>query len=112
MKEHVPISIAVNEAELSAIIADCCRRENEVRGYGLSSSNEAERGSLEAHAANLLVLGHKLRALRDEGRKNTAGALADHQDTVGVLWDADPDCWHEMASSGVRCKKCGGWFCY
>ena len=31
------------------------------------------------------------------------------------LWDADPDCKHEYDKnlwSGVRCLKCGGWFCY
>jgi len=31
------------------------------------------------------------------------------------LYDADPNCDHEAdptCYSGVRCKKCGGWFCY
>jgi hypothetical protein len=31
------------------------------------------------------------------------------------LWDADPDCKHERDEncwSGIRCKHCGGWFCF
>ena len=31
------------------------------------------------------------------------------------LWDADPNCDHELDEnvwSGIKCKKCGGWFCY
>lgn len=32
----------------------------------------------------------------------------------GDLWDGDPDCDHEIEDkwSGVKCKKCGAWFCY
>jgi len=33
----------------------------------------------------------------------------------GALYSADPDCEHEMDMqnfSGVKCSKCGGWFCY
>ena len=31
------------------------------------------------------------------------------------LWDADPDCDHEVVDApggGVVCLKCGGWFCW
>lgn len=31
------------------------------------------------------------------------------------LYDADPNCDHEedlTCYNGVKCKKCGGWFCY
>ena len=33
------------------------------------------------------------------------------------LWDADPNCKHEIYSDfygggGIKCKKCSGWFCY
>lgn len=31
------------------------------------------------------------------------------------LWDADPNCEHEITyppGGGVKCVKCGGWFCY
>lgn len=31
------------------------------------------------------------------------------------LWNADPDCEHEVVNApggGVKCKKCRGWFCY
>lgn len=31
------------------------------------------------------------------------------------LYDADPECQHNIVDSsggGVRCTKCGGWFCY
>ena len=30
------------------------------------------------------------------------------------LWDADPNCEHELdpkCYSGVRCLKCSGWYC-
>lgn len=31
----------------------------------------------------------------------------------GLLYDADPKCHHEVVAlwSGVRCHKCGGWYC-
>jgi hypothetical protein len=31
-----------------------------------------------------------------------------------VLYDADPNCKHVIVEewSGVKCKKCDGWFCY
>jgi len=32
-----------------------------------------------------------------------------------VLYDADPKCDHELdenSYSGIRCKKCSGWFCF
>jgi len=30
------------------------------------------------------------------------------------LFDADPNCKHEIEVlwSGVKCKKCKGWFCF
>lgn len=31
------------------------------------------------------------------------------------LYDADPDCEHELdpnSMSGIKCLHCGGWFCY
>ena len=31
------------------------------------------------------------------------------------LWDADPKCDHEIIDppgGGIKCIKCGGWFCY
>ena len=30
------------------------------------------------------------------------------------LWDADPKCKHKVVTlwSGVKCTKCGGWYCY
>lgn len=31
------------------------------------------------------------------------------------LWDADPNCVHDeqpQSGGGVKCSKCGGWFCY
>lgn len=31
------------------------------------------------------------------------------------LWDADPNCKHEVKPAlggGVKCTKCRGWFCY
>ena len=37
--------------------------------------------------------------------------IVDEQD----LWDADPDCNHEVVDApggGIVCTKCGGWFCW
>lgn len=34
---------------------------------------------------------------------------------VQELWDADPNCVHDIqpaTGGGVRCTKCSGWFCY
>ena len=34
---------------------------------------------------------------------------------TGELWDADPDCDHEVVNApggGVKCNKCPGWFCF
>ena len=31
-----------------------------------------------------------------------------------TLWDADPNCEHEQdpyCLSGIKCNKCGGWYC-
>jgi len=29
------------------------------------------------------------------------------------LWNCDPNCHHEIkGGNGIRCIKCGGWFCY
>lgn len=36
-------------------------------------------------------------------------------DDLGELWDADPDCEHDIKPAfggGVNCTKCGGWFCF
>lgn len=40
-------------------------------------------------------------------------SLKRHQKRVGTLFDADLYCWHELDNrlSGIKCKKCGGWFC-
>lgn len=37
----------------------------------------------------------------------------DDNDT-GELYDADPECDHEIVTlwSGIKCRKCPGWFCY
>ncbi len=34
--------------------------------------------------------------------------------TNDQLWDADPDCSHEIIADfgGVHCKHCAGWYCY
>jgi hypothetical protein len=31
-----------------------------------------------------------------------------------TLFNADPECDHEIETlwSGIKCKKCAGWFCY
>ena len=42
-------------------------------------------------------------------------SLEEHQENIGELYDADPNCWHELDENclnGERCKICGGWFCF
>jgi len=42
-------------------------------------------------------------------------AVKQHQKLVQELYDGNPSCQHEFETnsfSGVKCKKCGGWFCY
>jgi len=37
------------------------------------------------------------------------------REEVWDLWDADPNCHHEVVDApggGVKCTKCRGWFCY
>jgi hypothetical protein len=31
-----------------------------------------------------------------------------------ILYDADPKCKHKIVEkwSGIKCTKCGGWFCF
>ena len=39
---------------------------------------------------------------------------ADEKNYDGDLWDADPDCLHILdpsCYSGIKCLKCGGWYC-
>ena len=43
----------------------------------------------------------------------TQEELEEHQKSVPELWDADPDCWHELdpnSWSGIKCMKCTGWY--
>jgi hypothetical protein len=31
------------------------------------------------------------------------------------LWDADDNCEHDIyhpSGGGIKCRKCGGWYCY
>ena len=38
-----------------------------------------------------------------------------NKDYQGELFDADPNCKHELIlryGGGVKCRKCGGWYCY
>jgi hypothetical protein len=40
---------------------------------------------------------------------------AKNQDDDDYLYDADPNCKHEIEGQfggGVKCKNCRGWFCY
>ena len=55
------------------------------------------------------------RFIRGEASNSVSNcSLAEHQEKIGRLYEADPNCWHEMDKnclSGVRCIKCGGWYC-
>jgi len=60
---------------------------------------------------------------KNSGAKNQQGkrvnGLTKVKDEEGrvmkvVLYDADPKCKHELDPtcwSGIKCKKCAGWFC-
>ena len=44
----------------------------------------------------------------------SAEELRKHQEEIGELFDADPNCWHVLdpeCYSGIKCTKCNGWFC-
>jgi len=38
----------------------------------------------------------------------------EEEQTTEELFNADPDCDHEIEElwSGIKCKKCNGWFCF
>ena len=41
--------------------------------------------------------------------------VEDYKDNLEYLYNADPNCNHNIVpqlSGGVKCTKCGGWFCY
>lgn len=41
--------------------------------------------------------------------------FTDKEDITWILWQADPDCKHELdpkSWSGIKCLHCSGWFCY
>lgn len=47
--------------------------------------------------------------------ENTNDKLDDVENEEDELWNADPNCKHRIecaSGGGVRCVKCGGWFCY
>jgi len=50
---------------------------------------------------------------KDVNEDRTCKKCGTHTDDTD-LFDGDPDCKHENdeCSSGVRCVKCDGWFCY
>ena len=45
---------------------------------------------------------------------NSSNRKNDETWATGNLFNADPNCKHEIKNkwSGVKCVKCGGWFCY
>jgi len=46
-------------------------------------------------------------------RRELDKALCDEAEEE--LWEADPDCKHNIADDpggGIKCIKCGGWFCF
>ena len=39
----------------------------------------------------------------------------DGENNYDELYDADPNCVHDIyscLSGGIKCKKCNGWFCF
>ena len=45
--------------------------------------------------------------------ENEEEASVNHNYPPDQLYDADPNCKHEVVAkwSGVKCRKCTGWFC-
>ena len=46
---------------------------------------------------------------------NECGILSQKKSDEHILYHADPDCEHEIVGgdnySGIKCRKCGGWYC-
>ena len=63
-----------------------------------------------AESADGLRKDRKIAKIRLKNRE----AMLDYLRSGGELFDANPDCEHEMDQknlNGIRCSKCSGWFC-
>ena len=67
----------------------------------------------------LMVYPSEAKAMRGYGWVSMEGTRIERiykVNTTIELWEADPDCEHEIVDgdnySGVKCKKCKGWFCF
>lgn len=57
----------------------------------------------------------KLKQTSKQKTKQAKDAEVDWNDDGSDLWDADPNCKHEVVSApggGAKCRKCKGWFCF
>ena len=74
-------------------------------------STLAEKQSIKDAETMEIAIGVKIIGHTPEQKKR----LLPNSTYEDELWDADPDCEHEIVSAsggGIKCKKCGGWFCY
>lgn len=72
-----------------------------------------EMAEAPIHAARLLLVTEDDSAAKSEFP--TFREVVANEDREQPLYDADPNCMHEIVDApggGVRCEKCGGWFCY
>jgi len=70
----------------------------------------------ETDSQQACVHGIKLRWICEECAEELAKAQpASDPQNKDILWDANPDCDHNIVDSpggGVKCTKCGGWKCF
>jgi hypothetical protein len=51
----------------------------------------------------------------EDKKKQNNTKVTKHNKDEEELWNADPNCKHKIVNAnggGIRCIKCGGWFCY
>lgn len=80
---------------------------------------KGERSNLQTYARNRneSVNDFICRAIREQIKREAQVRPTESiiHGYTGELYNADPNCKHIIVaqlSGGVKCTKCGGWFCY
>lgn len=81
----------------------------------MSASHVEDPGSIPGSSTNLMeqientseetLVAEGLVIMKDEDGKMSEVTLFDFRKDCDH--EQDPNCW-----SGIKCRKCGGWFCY
>ena len=70
---------------------------------------------IQAKTANETISHFVRRAIQNELNRSSHNTPRPLENYDGELYNADPNCEHNVVpqlSGGVKCTKCGGWFCY